>query len=496
MHTRLLRYLFVVTIASLLALSLFHSPWPTPALAAPTFTVDSNSDVVDVNPGDGHCDTGGGVCTLRAAIMEANHTPGGGATIQFNLPNGTVILLTRPPTGPDDETTGDLNITNTMSIIGNGAANTLIDGNDTVVHDRVLDIGHGVVVTISGVTIQNGNCGFCNGSGIRLSAGTLTLSHSVVSGNKSTIVAGGIYNTNGTLIILDSTISGNTGLGGAGGLSSAGRLIMQNSRVTGNHDNGMTVDGTASIVNSTISGNHGSFAGGLLAAGAVTLTNSIVSGNTVDGQGGGIVNVQTVNIINSTVSGNSANTNGGGIGSVGSSMYPAAVNVYNATITNNQADADFNGSGQGGGIYNGAFSTFTFQNTILAANAETAMLSTFWVPVTGECAGTIVSNGFNLMEDYDTSHCTVMGAAPPLVDPHLAPLADNGGSTQTHALLAGSPAIDAGNLGGCRDPFGVLIPTDQRGFKRPVNGGVNGLRCDIGAFEYYRASLFLPLIRK
>src|SRR5262245_34709226 len=206
----------------MIALLLFRWPMPTPTRAAPTFTVNSNSDVVDSNPGDSICDTGGGVCTLRAAIMEANHTPGGGATINFNLPNGTVILLTRMPSGADDETTGDLNITNTMTIDGNGAANTIIDGNDTVVHDRVVDIGPGVVVTIDGITIRNGNCGFCNGAGIRLYTSILTLSNSIVSGNKSTIVAGGIYNTNGTLIILNSTISGNIGMGGGGGIDSSG----------------------------------------------------------------------------------------------------------------------------------------------------------------------------------------------------------------------------------------------------------------------------------
>jgi hypothetical protein len=61
----------------------------------------------------------------------------------------------------------------------------------------------------------------------------------------------------------------------------------------------------------------------------------------------------------------------------------------------------------------------------------------------------------------------------------LGPLANNGDSTLTHALLTGSPAIDAGNAGGCTDNLGAMLPTDQRGFHCPI-----GPHCDIGAVEY------------
>jgi hypothetical protein len=97
------------------------------------------------------------------------------------------------------------------------------------------------------------------------------------------------------------------------------------------------------------------------------------------------------------------------------------------------------------------------------------------------------------MENYDTGHCTVNGTTPPLLDPVLGPLANNGGTTQTHALLPGSPAIDAGSSGGCRDNVGAQLATDQRGFPRPALGG-SALRCDIGAFEYYSHAVYLPLI--
>ena len=190
-------------------------------------------------------------------------------------------------------------------------------------------------------------------------------------------------------------------------------------------------------------------------------------------------------LTNSTVSGNGAFVDGGGI----YNEYGTA-SLFNATITNNQADANFDGSGVGGGVFNSTSTnaTFNFQNTILAGNFETvgmpAAPPTF-VPVMGECAGIINSVGNNLMTIAD---CTVSGSVPILGDAILGPLQNNGGPTQTHALLSGSPAIDAGNPGGCRDEFGALLTTDQRGFNRP------GLGCDIGAFELQQATGVLAAV--
>ena len=83
-----------------------------------------------------------------------------------------------------------------------------------------------------------------------------------------------------------------------------------------------------------------------------------------------------------------------------------------------------------------------------------------------------------------------------LADPLLGPLQNNGGATLTHALLASSPAIDAGDntLGGCKDNLGATLTTDQRGAMRPVDGGI-ALRCDIGAYEVQRL-LYLPLVMR
>jgi hypothetical protein len=97
--------------------------------------------------------------------------------------------------------------------------------------------------------------------------------------------------------------------------------------------------------------------------------------------------------------------------------------------------------------------------------------------VDGDCAGPITSQGYSLLRNFDTGHCTVLGTYT-LTDPNLGDLANNGGRAFTHALLPGSAAIDAGDPAGCKDPLGATLATDQRGVQRAL-----GARCDIGAYE-------------
>jgi Ca2+-binding RTX toxin-like protein len=163
---------------------------------------------------------------------------------------------------------------------------------------------------------------------------------------------------------------------------------------------------------------------------------------------------------NVTVSGNTSDSSAGGVGISGMTTVS---NFNNVTITDNTADLDGAGGGDGGGIL-----VFTgspnIRNTIVAGNSDNSPAFPDKEP---DCSGTITSQGHNLVQD--TTGCTgVTGSGDKTgVDPMLASLADNGGPTQTHALLAGSPALDAG--GGC-------LPTDQRGAPRTGT-------CDIGAYE-------------
>ena len=307
-------------------------------------------------------------------------------------------------------------------------------------------------------------------------AGNLTITG---GGASTTIIRGGVESR---VLVINSgfalNLSGVTIFGAvppAVAISNGGTLTLTDVTVSRSQGGGIFNSGTATLINSTVSGNDGVF-GGISNSGTLTLTNSTVSGNS--SAVGGIRNSGTLTLINSTVSGNRFAVNGGGIYNSG------IANVSNSTITNNQAGST-SSSGTGGGVFNASGAKFNFQNTIIAGNLETVgipappPIKTIFVATPGECDGTINSIGNNLMTIAD---CTVSGSAPILGNPNLGPLQNNGGPTQTHALLSGSPAIDAGNPGGCRDEFGVLLMTDQRGINRPAFG------CDIGAFELQQAT--------
>src|SRR5262249_24502232 len=156
------------------------------------------------------------------------------------------------------------------------------------------------------------------------------------------------------------------------------------------------------------------------------------------------------------------------------------VTILSSTITGNTSGVG-TGGGFGGGIANIGSSVITFQNTILAGNFDEMIILNNTFLQKDDWSGAIVSNGHNFM---GVNKLRVSAAALILADPQLGPLKNNGGPTETHALLPGSRAIDAGDPGGCRDSLGALVTTDQRGFRRTVDGNRDGTaRCDIGAVE-------------
>jgi hypothetical protein len=159
------------------------------------------------------------------------------------------------------------------------------------------------------------------------------------------------------------------------------------------------------------------------------------------------------------------------------------LSIYSSTIVNNLT---FSGSSAGaGGIH--SYGPVTLTNSIVAGNEGDNCVE--------ELVYEISSTGYSL-EDANTCGFSATGDLVE-TDPQLLSLAYNGGPTQTHALLGGSPAIDAGNPGGCLDEVGSLILIDQRGWDRVVDGNLDGsATCDIGAFEFEPLTLFLPLIAK
>jgi len=258
------------------------NPGPPTASFLVNSTADS-MDSMDVMPGDGICADSLNRCTLRAAILEANALSG---ATTITVPAGTYVLSVG---AIGIGTTG---IPGSVTINGAGAASTIVDGANS---DRVFMVTSGVV-TISGLTVRNGQTNNGNaGAGIVNSA-SLTLNQVVVSNNTSDGDGGGIFNQGTLLALNNSTVSGNVGGGGAGIYSFNSVLTLINSTISGNDSinlgqcgfggGGIWVyAGQATITNSTLFDNLAECAPGaggrgdaIASTGAtVTIRNSILA---------------------------------------------------------------------------------------------------------------------------------------------------------------------------------------------------------------------------
>jgi hypothetical protein len=322
---------------------------------------------------------------------------------------------------------------------------------------------------------------------------------------------GGIFTAGGTSQIVNSTIIGNTSQlscfaqpAAAGGITNIGVLTLQASTVTGNSNlasdargGGVYNRGVLSIIDSTIAGNQAlsasqcrAFGGGIFnhQQASMTINNSTISENIVrattscSGQtfagaadGGGIANEGHLTIHQSTIAANRGeytNTSENQCRSAGGGIFnktdSASLTVSRSTVSLNQASAGANcttGS-YGAGIAREQSESFiSISDSIIAGNSAASK---------PDISGAFVSGGYNLFGE-STGGSGYAATDILNVDPLLGPLQNNGGPTQTMALLPGSPAIDAG------DPNPFDPPEwDQRGpgFPRIVNG-----RIDIGAFE-------------
>lgn len=403
-------------------------------------------------------DSGAG--SLRHALADAND----GDTITFAV-TGTIGL-----------TSSGLPVTKSITISGPGSDQLSIDGNQLLV---VFGIFPDNTATISGLSITNGQLGIWN-------QGTLTVSNCVVSLNSVL----GLLNDHATVSVSNCVVSGNSsggidndGLSGPPPPGESGNqhptktyddcsagacLSVDNSVISGNSGTGVYNTGNVTILNSTLSGNsiQGDLGGGIRSGSfktpgnLVTVINSTISGNSAQDGGGIFSEYGSVNILNSTISGNSAGEGGGGIAN-----FAGAVQIANSTISGNSAPQGF-----GGGISNnaGQFGATTIEtgNTIFDAGASGENIF--------NNGGTVTSDGYNVCSDNGGGFLNGPGDQIN-TDPLLGPLQDNGGPTLTHMPLPGSPAIDAGDPNFTPPPF-----RDQRGrcFYR-----VFGRRIDVGSVE-------------
>jgi len=417
----------------------------------------------DFTAGSGFWSTGGSYPYLQALGPTAVNT----VTVSACSQAGLLAAIAAAGSGGTVQFTADCTITAASTITlgqdvvidGNGHAVTISGGASV----EVLSVGSGATVTLKALTISGGTS-TTDAGGIH-NSGTLTISNSTVSGNSTKgcyfyqtgctsdpAGGGGIYNA-GTLTINSSTISSNSVSGCAGpsacsanavsggGIYNAGALIVSNSTFNANR----TVNG---------------FGGGIYNGGTVlTVTNSTFSGNDSTNSfnnGSGIYNAagSTLTVGNSTFSNNTASSAGGGIENLGT------MTVSNSTFSGNSVGGGLGGGLGGQGIAN--FGAAILANTILSD------------PPSRDCAGTITDNGGNLARDASCGF-SQSSSASSVTTLNLGTLANNGGPTQTIALLAGSSAIGAGLESVCTaTPINSL---DQRGDPRST------LTCDSGAYD-------------
>jgi hypothetical protein len=289
-----------------------------------------------------------------------------------------------------------------------------------------------------------------------ISAFGSSITNTSIHQNSATQAGGVFVQFEGGLSMFNSKIFDNIATSDGGGVVNFSKLNIAKCILERNKSNasgGAIYNGVElTITDSTLSENVATFdGGGIFASGKSTvIMKSTLNGNIANRTGGSIYNKTNMTISNSTLSGNASNDDGGGIYNLGGST----LTLTNCTITANRADRDGDNFGDGGGVLSSGDGT---------GSGKVILFNTL---VSGNFKG-LGSNTSDFKGPFDASSgINIFGGVP------LGPLANNGGPTQTHALLPGSPAINAGN-----NTTGVAT-TDQRGLPRIVDGTV-----DIGAFE-------------
>jgi len=387
--------------------------------AAKLLTPASPSATITVNSVADGAPANNGQCTLREAILNANANNQSGSTDCAAGNGADTITFSLPAGAQTINLTGVLpDLIGSISIVNStGPANLTVRRN-TGGNYQIFNVASGSTVSISGLTAKDGVITTANSLGAGISnLGNLTLTQVVVTGNTNNINSSG-------------------GVYNGGGAT----LTMTNCSVTAN--------------TSTFNG------GGIFNEGTLTMTGCTLNDNFAESSGGALFLIAgTTTLTNCTISGNN-----GDLGNGGAIYVAAPLTMTNCTLTANSAHF-------GSGIVLGNGGTATLRNNIIANNLGGGPIN---------ISGAVNSLGHNLIGSIAGSSGLVASDLKN-VDPKLAPLADNGGPTLTHALQSDSPAIDHGTAaaGVTLDQRGILRPQDDPAI--PNSGGGDG--SDIGAFE-------------
>jgi hypothetical protein len=431
-------------------------------------------------------DSGSG--SLRDTMAAAQD----GDIIAFNLSLPATITVATP-----------LTFSSSVNILGAGPALLHISGGDTA--GPVFIVNAGSFVEIARVRILDGDG--VTGGGI-FNAGNLTLTSSEVTSNQAQL-GGGIFNA-GALTLLNSLVNGNLVIrqhagddfehenrARGGGIynfgSSGGTVSLINSSVTGNnggqfgvqgiefdgdgngiyndHGSVSLLDSTVAQNGSTVNGGSTGWGGGIFNSGGLVLNRATVSNNIADEGGGVYTNFGSMTSVNSTIADNIAGLFGGGVLASfqqGTGSGTGTSILVNTTIARNLAVFD------GGGLFaNSTVASTTLKNSIVANNNAGTGRNC-------DIGSGVVSQGHNLSNDTSCADAFTGTGDLNDVDAGLdTSLKNNGGPTETIALIEGSAAIDAVPVGDCTDPNGHALGIDQRKVPRP-----QGIACDIGAYEH------------
>ena len=424
-------------------------------LSASTITVTTTSDAVT------HTGT-----SLRDAISqaEANATASSPQTIVFadGLAGGTITLQQ-----------GQFLINNTAGLVAidESSLSSPVTINASL-SSRIFQVNNGAQLVLQDASLENGENTDNPGGGAITNSGSLTLDGSTFSNNVASNYGGGAVSNFGILAVNNCSFSANSGPTGGAiySVGSAANVTVNDSVFTGNfgglgggaiYNSGLlTVTASTFANNSVYTGASTSGAGGAIgnAAGRASIsactfdTNSAGSGGAIDVEGwitvtgsamvdnsatdGGAISAEVYPLVmvNSTLSGNMATANGGAIYSASQS----AVALTDCTVSGNSAGAE------GGGVFSSGSQAVALVNTIVGDNSATTAGPDVEGAVTGN--NSLVRDGTSLTGMSNGSAGNQVGTSAQPVEPMLGTLRNNGGPTETMALLPGSPAIQAGGV--------------------------------------------------